>query len=83
MRLKIRIDHIDSSHVHCTFFSDNSVTNDKTFANLGKLIMDIGEYQLFGCALGLGAERMKGRFILEPEDPKFKEWSEKEANKEV
>lgn len=79
MRLKIRIDEINFKHVHCTFFSDPSISNNGTFANLGKLIMDHGEYQQIGVALGLGADQMKGRFILMPEDPKYIQWAKKNA----
>ena len=79
MRMKLRIDQINSQHVYLSIFSDLSITNDGTFAHLGKLVMDIGEYQAFGCALGLGANRMKGHFVLIPEDPKFKGWADKEA----
>lgn len=35
-------------HVHCTVFMDHA---DGTYANLGTLIMRVGEYQLFGAAL--------------------------------
>ena len=82
MRMKLRIDLINPQHVHLSVFSDPSVTNDGTFAYLGLLIMGIGEYQAFGCALGLGAKQMKGHFVLMPEDPKFKEWTDKEAKKD-
>jgi hypothetical protein len=82
MRMKLRIDQINSRHVHLSVFSDPSVTNNGTFAHLGRLIMEIGEYQSFGCALGLGAAQMRGSFVLMPEDPKFKEWADKEAKDE-
>lgn len=82
MRMKLRIDNINPRHVHLSIFSDESFTNDGTFAHLGKLIMTIGEYQLLGVALSLGADRMKGRFVLMPEDPKFMQWAEKEAKKD-
>jgi hypothetical protein len=80
--MKLRIDQINPQHVHLSVFSDPSITNNRTFAHLGKLIMGVGEYQNFGCALGLGASHMKGSFVLMPEDPKFKEWAEKEAKKD-
>ena len=79
MRLKIRIDEINSLHVHSTVFSDPSLENNGTFANLGKLAMTHDEFRNIGVALGLGASQMKGRFILMPEDPKFMEWVTKEA----
>lgn len=77
MRLKIRIDDINSGHVHCTFFSDPSFENNGTFANLGKLVMTHNEFRDIEVALGLGASQMKGRFIVMPEDPKFMEWGER------
>lgn len=79
MRMKLRIDSINSQHIHLSVFSDPSFENSGTFALLGTLVMTVGEYQLFGCALGLGSLRMRNRLVLMPEDPKFKEWSEKEA----
>lgn len=82
MRMKLRIDIINPQHVHLSVFSDSSVDNNGTFAHLGRLIMGIGEYQAFGCALGLGAKQMKGHFVLMPEDPKFKEWTDREAMKD-
>lgn len=78
MKLKIRIDSINPKHIHCTFFSDEF---DKgTFANLGKLTMTLGEYQNIVCALLIGEERI-GRFTLAPEDPKFKEFVEREVRR--
>lgn len=82
MRMKLRIDNINPRHVHVSVFSDESVTNNGVFAHLGRLIMTVGEYQIFGCALGLGAKQMRGHFELMPEDPKFKEWAKKEARKD-
>ena len=82
MRMKLRIDSINPRHVHLSVFSDPTVTNNGTFAHLGKLVMNVGEYQSFGCALGLGAAQMRGSFKLMPEDPKFREWADKEVNNE-
>ena len=79
MRLKLKIDQINQRHVHLSVFCDPSITNDGTFAHLGKLVMGTGEYQAFGCALSLGAGEMGSHFVLMPEDPKFKEWAKKEA----
>ena len=79
MRMKLRIDSINPRHVHLPVFSDKSNRNNGTFALLGNLVMTIGEYQLFGAALGLGSRQTKGDFILMPEDPKFEKWAEEEA----
>ena len=83
MRMKLRIDSINSRHVHLSVFSDSSFENNGTFALLGKLVMTIGEYQLFRAALGLGSKQTQRHFVLMPEDSKFKEWSEAETLKEV
>jgi len=80
MRLKIKIDEINSEHVHVTIFSDSSIHNNGTFVNLGKLVMNISEYQTIGAALFLGAHQMRTHFVLMPEDPKFLEWAEKHEN---
>lgn len=79
MRMKLRIDSINPRHVHVSVFSDESVTNNGVFTHLGKLVMTIGEYQLFGAALGLGSRQTQGDFILMPEDSKFEEWAKEEA----
>jgi len=79
MRLKLRIDQINSRHVHCTIFSDPSPPSrhNGTFANLGKLAMNQDEYRMFVSALALGEDVMKGQFVL-IEDPKFVEWEKRE-----
>lgn len=77
MRMKLVIRDINSQHVHLSVFSDESVANNGTFAFLGRLVMTIGEYQTFGAALVLGANDMRGHFMMMPEDPKFKEYAEK------
>lgn len=82
MRMKLRIDSINPRHVHLSVFSDPSIRNTGTFALLGKLIMTTGEYQNFGIALIMGAEQMKGRFVMMPEDPKFREWADREVKKD-
>ena len=79
MKLRIRIDHINSKHVHCTFFSDQF--HKGTFADLGKLIMNIGEYQIFSAALLIAAEQM-GKLLKVTLDPKFDEWAKREERKE-
>jgi len=79
MRLKLRIDEINPKHVHVTVFSDPNFTNNGIFANLGKLVMTHEEYRNIGVVLGLGADQMRGRFILEPEDPKYMEWARRQG----
>jgi hypothetical protein len=48
---KFRLDHA-GRHVHVTVFVG---TQGQTLANAGKLVLDIGEWQLLGTALSLGA----------------------------
>ena len=56
MILKMRHEKM-GKHIHTTFFSGEE---NCTLANLGTLVMDVGEYQLIGAALLLGAERTNG-----------------------
>ena len=46
-------------HVHERVFVADG--EDKTFALAGTLVFRIGEWQLFGAALGLGAANTQGR----------------------
>ena len=54
--LKLR-DEKRGDHVHTTFFCG---PDNQTLRNLGTLVMDVGEYQLIGAALLLGAEATHG-----------------------
>lgn len=58
--------------IHQTF---RSVRDGKKTRNLGTLVLDIGEYQLIGAALLLGAERMQGplEVVMEGWKPAEKE----------
>jgi hypothetical protein len=57
MKLHLRLDHVNSSHIHETLFFNG--------INIGTLIMTHGEYQSFSTALLLGAAQMKDNLILE------------------
>jgi hypothetical protein len=45
-------------HIHTIFFMG---MEGGTMANCGTLVQDIGEWQILGAAILLGAERTKGR----------------------
>ncbi len=49
-------------HVHTTFFMG---MENRTPANLGTLVMHIGEWQILGAAILLGAEKTKGQLTVE------------------
>jgi hypothetical protein len=57
MKLHLRLDHVNSSHIHQTVFFNG--------ANCGTLNLRHGEYQILGAALLLGSEQMKDHLKLE------------------
>lgn len=57
MKLHLRLDHVDGTHIRETLFFDG--------ANVGSLMMRHGEYQAFGAALLLGAKQMHGHLEIE------------------
>ena len=57
MRLRLRLDSITPKHIVQTLFIDGR--------NCGTIVLDHGEYQLFGAALLLGAQQMKGHLVVE------------------
>jgi len=50
---------LKGQHIHETIFAGEE---GKTLRNLGKLVMDVGEWQSFGCALLLGADHMNNTY---------------------
>lgn len=60
MRLHLRLDSVTPEHIRQTVFFEG--------ANCGTLCMRHGEYQLFGVALKMGADRMQGHLIIEIDD---------------
>ena len=54
--IKAKSDYV-GEHVHVTFFAGEE---NYTLANIGKLIMSLSDWQLFGAALLLGATHMDG-----------------------
>ena len=67
---------VRGKHVHTTLFAGKE---GQTLANTGTLVMNIGEFQLFGAMLSLGADtnhRTKETVKIEGNDP----FEEKEKN---
>ncbi len=56
MKLHLRLDHVDSTHIRETLFFNG--------ANCGELTMSHAEYQAFGAALLLGAAQMQGHLEI-------------------
>ena len=73
-RINLRCDSVQGDHVRCTLFMNG--------AKCGDLVFRIGEYQIFGAALGLGVELTHGQAVLEPENDVFRKWAEERAAKE-
>lgn len=57
MKLHLRLDHVDGTHIRETLFFDG--------ASCGELTMRHAEYQAFGAALLLGAKQMHGWLEIE------------------
>lgn len=55
MILKLRAEK-RGKHIHETFFVAKE--ENRTFQNIGTLIMEMGEWQMVGVALLLGADKM-------------------------
>jgi hypothetical protein len=49
---------LKGKHVHTTYFIGNE---GQTLSNIGKLITTIGEWQIIGAALSIGADGTLGR----------------------
>ena len=64
MILKTRAELL-GEHVHIDIFS--APRQGQTFANLGHLIMRVGEAQLFLTALLMGSKSMKNHLVVEHE----------------
>jgi hypothetical protein len=70
MIIKLR-DERRGPHIHTRVF----IGEDEDHLKLtGTLIMDVGEWQLFGAALLMGAQQTKGNLIVQhPDDQKIVE----------
>lgn len=64
MILKTRLEK-RGQHVYVTVFMGDDSDHMK---NSGTLVMDLGQWQLFGTALLFGQDSMKGRFTFVVED---------------
>jgi hypothetical protein len=67
MKLNLRVDEVAGDHVRCTLFMNR--------ANCGDLCFRVGEYQLFGAALLMGADRTQGQLEAKSDDRVFKKWA--------
>jgi len=68
MIIKLR-DERQGNHIHTRVFMGE---DEDHFKLTGRLVMDVGEWQLFGAALLLGAEQTKGHLIVQhPDDLKI------------
>ena len=70
MRCKLRVDAVAGQHVHCTLFMDGG---GGSYASCGTLTFRVGEYQLFGAALGLGCRLTDGALVFEGDERAFVE----------
>ena len=67
MKLNLRVDAVGGEHVHCTLFMNGG--------NCGTLCFRVGEYQLFGAALLMGADKTQGQLEAKSDDRVFKKWA--------
>ena len=60
MKIHLRLDSVSPEHIRQTMFCDG--------ANCGEICLRHGEYQLFGCALSMGAGQMRGylEVVIDP-----------------
>lgn len=76
--IKVRVDSANEEHVRVTLFAGNT---GQTLANIGQLCLSVGQYQLFGCALAMGAEQMKRHLTVETDEDAFKLWAERKTSR--
>ncbi|MFH1634072.1 MAG: hypothetical protein ABIG63_08685 [Chloroflexota bacterium] len=74
MICKLRVDSVEGEHVHLKLFCGEQ---EGSLGKCGELIMRIGEYQLFGAALTLGASLSGGHLTMIHDDVKFRKWTER------
>lgn len=67
--IKLRHEKL-GDHIHTTVFArwTDSIGSDTTYQNLGKLVMDIGQYQLIWAALQIGQKKMQGHLNIQPDE---------------
>jgi len=73
MKLNLRVDRVEGEHVWCTLFMNRG--------NCGNLCLRVGEYQLLGAALLMGADRTQGQLEAKSDDRVFKKWAKAESKK--
>jgi hypothetical protein len=62
-----RVDRVEGDHVHCTLFMNG--------ASCGNLCFRVGEYQVFGAALLMGAEASGNHLAVYSDDAVFVKWA--------
>jgi hypothetical protein len=70
LRVRAVVTAANEMHVCVNIFAGRGLNS--TLAKLGDLCMDVGEYQVFFAALGMGAERTRGHMIFEMDDRIFR-----------
>jgi hypothetical protein len=78
IKLVMRVDRVTADHVHETWFAGPA---SGTLAKIGCLCTTIGEYQIIGVALRLGAKHTMGALVVESDDRLFIEFTERESLK--
>lgn len=58
MKLKLRVDAVTGEHVHLSLFAGQDT---ERMAGIGSLCVNIGEYQMLGLVLTVGAEEISRR----------------------
>ena len=67
--VNLRVDKILEPHVHATLFMNGK--------NLGKLVFDIGEYQIFSTIILMGVRRTFGNVVDISDYSIFQKWAER------
>ena len=81
--IKLRDDKFDESDGGRVFMSVFAGQDADHLQLSGTLVLRIEEYQEFGCALLLGAERMRGNFTVIAPSEAFKAWGLERAERRL
>ena len=71
----MRVDSANEHHITQTWFAGEQ---GKTLASIGTLTTTVGEYQIIGAAMLMGAKQTKGHLIVINDDKAFVEFSNRE-----
>jgi len=72
IKLIVRVDSANTEHVRITLFA-----GEDTPALIGNLCMKVGEYQILGAALSLGAKATEGHLEVVHQDEFFRIFTER------